>query len=308
MAVDGAGARVPSQRDDRRQALPHDRRQGVDDGQAPGRYAGDGPDPASDLADARAALLLAGAGRRAATPALHQRADRDHGARVGRCPGRAGRGTVAGHRPGDRRAAPSHGLARLRRRRDRQQHQRRSGRAPVARSVLRGLRGARRGGLRARAQAGRNGQAGRAGAAGAGARLSHRHRPGRRLGDHRQPAGAPAAPAHRLQPRRRHAGLAPAALAAELERLSGAGRIGAGRAGRAGGKLYYDTLVFDAGTLQSLVARSAPQLMLGSDYPFNFSERRRSSASKRPASTPRSRTTHPSQRRNLSRPRREGAS
>ncbi len=38
-------------------------------------------------------------------------------------------------------------------------------------------------------------------------------------------------------------------------------------------KLYYDTLVFDAGTLQSLVARfGASQLMLGSDYPFNFSE------------------------------------
>jgi len=38
-------------------------------------------------------------------------------------------------------------------------------------------------------------------------------------------------------------------------------------------KLYYDTLVFDAPMLQTLVATfGASQLMLGSDYPFNFCE------------------------------------
>lgn len=40
-------------------------------------------------------------------------------------------------------------------------------------------------------------------------------------------------------------------------------------------RLYYDTLVFDAPTLQHLVAQFGPHsLMLGSDYPFNFHERR----------------------------------
>jgi aminocarboxymuconate-semialdehyde decarboxylase len=38
-------------------------------------------------------------------------------------------------------------------------------------------------------------------------------------------------------------------------------------------KLYYDTLVFDTAMLKTLVASfGASQLMLGSDYPFNFSE------------------------------------
>jgi aminocarboxymuconate-semialdehyde decarboxylase len=36
-------------------------------------------------------------------------------------------------------------------------------------------------------------------------------------------------------------------------------------------KLFYDTLVFDAPTLQHLVAKfGASQLMVGTDYPFNF--------------------------------------
>jgi aminocarboxymuconate-semialdehyde decarboxylase len=40
-------------------------------------------------------------------------------------------------------------------------------------------------------------------------------------------------------------------------------------------RLYYDTLVFDAPTLQHLVRSFGErQLMLGSDYPFNFHERR----------------------------------
>jgi aminocarboxymuconate-semialdehyde decarboxylase len=39
-------------------------------------------------------------------------------------------------------------------------------------------------------------------------------------------------------------------------------------------KLYYDSLVFDTATLQHLVARfGASQLMLGTDYPFNFHDR-----------------------------------
>ena len=39
-------------------------------------------------------------------------------------------------------------------------------------------------------------------------------------------------------------------------------------------KLFYDTLVFDAPTLQHLVGRfGAGQLMLGTDYPFNFHDR-----------------------------------
>lgn len=39
--------------------------------------------------------------------------------------------------------------------------------------------------------------------------------------------------------------------------------------------LYYDTLVFDEATLRHLVATlGASQLMLGTDYPFNFHERR----------------------------------
>ena len=39
-------------------------------------------------------------------------------------------------------------------------------------------------------------------------------------------------------------------------------------------KLFYDTLVFDAPTLRHLVDRfGASQLMLGTDYPFNFHER-----------------------------------
>jgi aminocarboxymuconate-semialdehyde decarboxylase len=36
-------------------------------------------------------------------------------------------------------------------------------------------------------------------------------------------------------------------------------------------KLFYDTLVFDAATLQHLVAKfGASQLMIGTDYPFGF--------------------------------------
>ena len=36
-------------------------------------------------------------------------------------------------------------------------------------------------------------------------------------------------------------------------------------------KLFYDTLVFDAATLQHLVRLfGATQLMIGTDYPFNF--------------------------------------
>ena len=39
-------------------------------------------------------------------------------------------------------------------------------------------------------------------------------------------------------------------------------------------KLFYDTLVFDTPTLQHLVAKfGASQLMIGTDYPFNFHER-----------------------------------
>jgi aminocarboxymuconate-semialdehyde decarboxylase len=39
-------------------------------------------------------------------------------------------------------------------------------------------------------------------------------------------------------------------------------------------KLFYDTLVFDAQTLSHLVARfGSSQLMLGTDYPFNFHDR-----------------------------------
>jgi aminocarboxymuconate-semialdehyde decarboxylase len=39
-------------------------------------------------------------------------------------------------------------------------------------------------------------------------------------------------------------------------------------------KLLYDTLVFDTSTLQHLVAKfGASQLMIGTDYPFNFHER-----------------------------------
>ena len=38
-------------------------------------------------------------------------------------------------------------------------------------------------------------------------------------------------------------------------------------------KLFYDTLVFDTATLQHLVAQfGASQLMVGTDYPFNFSD------------------------------------
>lgn len=40
-------------------------------------------------------------------------------------------------------------------------------------------------------------------------------------------------------------------------------------------QLFYDTLVFDSATLRNLVAQfGASQLMLGTDYPFNFHERR----------------------------------
>ncbi len=124
VAVDGAGARVPSQRHDRRQALPHRQRQGVDDRAAARRPAGDGPGAPGDLADARAALLLDGRGRRAAAAALPQRDHRGDGRRIRRRADRPGRGAAAGHRPGDRRAAPAHGAARIRRRRDRQQRQR----------------------------------------------------------------------------------------------------------------------------------------------------------------------------------------
>ena len=36
-------------------------------------------------------------------------------------------------------------------------------------------------------------------------------------------------------------------------------------------KLFYDTLVFDTPTLQHLVGKfGASQLMIGTDYPFNF--------------------------------------
>ena len=39
-------------------------------------------------------------------------------------------------------------------------------------------------------------------------------------------------------------------------------------------KLFYDTLVFDTPTLQHLVAKFGPsQLMIGTDYPFNFHDR-----------------------------------
>jgi aminocarboxymuconate-semialdehyde decarboxylase len=39
-------------------------------------------------------------------------------------------------------------------------------------------------------------------------------------------------------------------------------------------KLYYDTLVFDAPTLQHIAALfGATQLMIGTDYPFNFHDR-----------------------------------
>jgi len=38
-------------------------------------------------------------------------------------------------------------------------------------------------------------------------------------------------------------------------------------------RLFYDTLVFDAATLAHLVAQfGATQLMVGTDYPFNFHE------------------------------------
>ena len=38
-------------------------------------------------------------------------------------------------------------------------------------------------------------------------------------------------------------------------------------------RLHYDTLVFDAPTLRHLVATfGAAQLMVGTDYPFNFHE------------------------------------
>jgi aminocarboxymuconate-semialdehyde decarboxylase len=40
-------------------------------------------------------------------------------------------------------------------------------------------------------------------------------------------------------------------------------------------KLFYDTLVFDAPTLQHLAAKfGVSQLMIGTDYPFNFHEHR----------------------------------
>jgi aminocarboxymuconate-semialdehyde decarboxylase len=39
-------------------------------------------------------------------------------------------------------------------------------------------------------------------------------------------------------------------------------------------RLYYDTLVFDAPTLRHLVATfGATQLLIGTDYPFNFHDR-----------------------------------
>ena len=44
-------------------------------------------------------------------------------------------------------------------------------------------------------------------------------------------------------------------------------------------KLFYDTLVFDAPTLQHLLLKFGPtQLMIGTDYPFNFQETRPVSA------------------------------
>ena len=39
-------------------------------------------------------------------------------------------------------------------------------------------------------------------------------------------------------------------------------------------RLFYDTLVFDAPTLRHLVATfGSTQLMIGTDYPFNFHDR-----------------------------------
>jgi aminocarboxymuconate-semialdehyde decarboxylase len=52
-------------------------------------------------------------------------------------------------------------------------------------------------------------------------------------------------------------------------------------------KLFYDTLVFDAPTLRHLVATfGASQLLVGTDYPFNFHERTPVQRIRKPASTP----------------------
>ena len=101
-----------------------------------------------------------------------------------------------------------------------------------------------------------------------------RRRAGRGVVHHRQPGRALPAAAHRLQPWRRHPGDAAAAAAGGLEGVPGAARLGGASPVEQARRLYYDTLVYDQPTLQHLVATfGATQLMIGTDYPFNFHER-----------------------------------
>ena len=211
--------------------------------------------------------------------ALPQRADRGHGRRIGgRSSGWARCRCRTSTWPSP--SCATHRDARLRGRGDRQQHQRRADRRPSLRPVLRSLRGARRGRVRACAQARRHGPAGRPGAAAAGAGLPERRRAGRCLG---------ASPATCWFAGRGCA--SPSATAAarwrcccracrRLVGLPGAERAGAGlrRAIRRAALLRHAGV--RTPTLQHLVATfGASQLMIGTDYPFNFHERRRWRAS-----------------------------